>query len=922
MVDMDRLNPSIRWLSLLFLSLGLCMTAEVHAQQPDDVEELKEKLDNPPDKWEMRRMQSKQSGFSKARQPQPARSFLEVNNATVTIDRDGRFAFADPFTSNNGSYPRATSGHTTFAHGFMFGGKVKDGLDTQIRTGGATYFTGMKPGGVDPQTGEPEDQTNTERFHVWRVHRDWEDPTVQRQSAAYAAGVSDPNEVSEGEVMAVRDQYDYDWNNWPAADGAPYQDCNGDGSYQPADPEDVDSGTSCDNLESGDIPGRRGADQTIWTVANDMGSESLGDDFSAVYGSPEIGVEVQYTLWAYDRPPGSALGNIDFFNTKLIYTGKPEAHPNPTPPDAEIDSMFISWWVDPDVGTFSNDFVGVDPSEDLGYAYNAGPSDAVYQDLGLPPPAMGIDFLEGPVNAEGDTLGLSSFTFFAAGTAATDPALFDYTGTLEWFNLMRGVRPQPAYPAEQPFINPITNEPAIYANNGDPVTRQGWIDGEFVGPSDRRMVNTTGPFSMAVGDTVSVTVAQVKAVRADYLSSISLLRFYDRAAQFAFDQDFQLPSPPPAPGASAKGLDEKVVLNWGDVENDATIRSTEEAYSAPPGFEFQGYRVYQLPRRNAALDEGERVATFDVEDGVSRLRDNVFDEDTRAVEQRIVQTLNETGIERDVVFERDRLQQRPLANGNDYYYAVTSFGYLEEDVEGIPSRVLESSPVRFRVRPQSPAPGTENVPEVGMQIPANQEGDNETSTTVEVVDPFEVEDADYTVTFGSSWNLLKNGNEVVSDVPVGDSRIVDGVKVEVTGDESTVDPGDQWTFSTQGEAPQEADEQQLREEVGNIGVFPNPYRGFNNLEDSRFDKFVRFRNLPSPDEGTTTIRIFTLSGNPVRVIRHDSESPNENFRDWDLRNENDTFVSSGVYLAYVNTPFGEKTLRLALAMEEEVLRNY
>ena len=209
-----------------------------------------------------------------------------------------------------------------------------------------------------------------------------------------------------------------------------------------------------------------------------------------------------------------------------------------------------------------------------------------------------------------------------------------------------------------------------------------------------------------------------------------------------------------------------------------------------------------------------------------------------------------------------------------------------------------------------------------MQIPANQEGDNETSTTVEVVDPFEVEDADYTVTFGSSWNLLKNGNEIVSDVPVGDSRIVDGVKVEVTGDESTVDPGDQWTFSTQGEAPQEADEQQLREEVGNIGVFPNPYRGFNNLEDSRFDKFVRFRNLPSPDEGTTTIRIFTLSGNPVRVIRHDSESPNENFRDWDLRNENDTFVSSGVYLAYVNTPFGEKTLRLALAMEEEVLRNY
>jgi hypothetical protein len=60
----------------------------------------------------------------------------------------------------------------------------------------------------------------------------------------------------------------------------------------------------------------------------------------------------------------------------------------------------------------------------------------------------------------------------------------------------------------------------------------------------------------------------------------------------------------------------------------------------------------------------------------------------------------------------------------------------------------------------------------------------------------------------------------------------------------------------------------------------------------------------------------------VKVIRHDSDSPNPNFEDWDLKNEAGTWVSSGMYLVHVNTPFGDKELRLALVMEEEVLRNY
>ncbi|MFB6277964.1 MAG: hypothetical protein ABEK75_00505 [Salinibacter sp.] len=864
-----------------------------------------------------------------------------MSNATVVLDRNGQYAFADPFSSNNNSYPRATSGNTTFAQGFMFGGKVKDGGGQLIRVGGSTYFSGMKPGGLKAN-GMPEDRTNNKAYHVWRVHRSWTNPSVPRESAAYRAGVKNPANVSDAKVAESRAQYKYDWLNWPADQGAPYEECNGQPGFQSnlETAEAVAGGASCrdengnPNL-SGDIPGRPGADQTLWTVANDIGSESLQNDNSSIYQSQEIGVEVQYTVWAYDRPPGSALGNIAFHNAEMIYAGKPDAHPRPTPPDAQIDSMFISWWVDPDIGTFSNDFVGSDPQKDLGYAYNAGPSDQNWEALGLPPAAVGFDFLKGPVinpttgfpsdnPATGDTLNLSSFSFFAAGTVASDPELFNYAGSLQWFNLMRAVRPQPRYPASEPFINPITGEPALYANNGDPVTGQGWIDGEFIGPSDRRMVNTTGPFKMAVGDTVDVTVAQVNGQGTGYLSSISLVRFFDRTAQFTFDQNFNIPSPPASPAASASGLDEQIVLNWG---SDADrVQRTETEYFQEPGFEFQGYRIYQLPSQTASLDEGERIATFDEDDGVRRLRTNVFNEESGTVEEQTVQILNDSGIQRHLTINRDAIRQQPVANGSNYYFAITAFGYLAEEGADVPNRLLESSPTRLSVRPQPPAPGTEGLPEVGEQLVATpgsgaDPAEDSVSINIEVVDPPEVVDADYSITFGDSWNLLQADTTVVSDVPFGDSRIVNGLAVEVSSsDPTTIESGDQWTFSSTG--TQEADKQQLKKEVKEIGVFPNPYRGFNKLEDSRFSRFVRFTNLPSPDEGTTTIRIFTLDGTPVRVLQHDSNSPNPNYEDWNLKNETGTFVASGLYLAHINTPFGDKVLKLALVIEEEILRSY
>jgi hypothetical protein len=51
---------------------------------------------------------------------------------------------------------------------------------------------------------------------------------------------------------------------------------------------------------------------------------------------------------------------------------------------------------------------------------------------------------------------------------------------------------------------------------------------------------TAGPFTLAVGDTQEVVVSTIVAQGSDRLSSIKVLKFYDKFAQLAFDNNFSI----------------------------------------------------------------------------------------------------------------------------------------------------------------------------------------------------------------------------------------------------------------------------------------------------------------------------------------------------------------------------------------------
>jgi len=99
--------------------------------------------------------------------------------------------------------------------------------------------------------------------------------------------------------------------------------------------------------------------------------------------------------------------------------------------------------------------------------------------------------------------------------------------------------------------------------------------------------------------------------------------------------------------------------------------------------------------------------------------------------------------------------------------------------------------------------------------------------------------------------------------------------------------------------------------IDDINVFPNPYFGLNIQETSNFDQFVKFINLPA---GACTIRVFTLSGQLIKEIKHTNGTSIDK---WDLHNMDDIPVASGMYIAHIEVPgIGQKILKLAVINRE------
>jgi hypothetical protein len=478
---------------------------------------------------------------------EPRATRVNINNISMWIRSDGLSA-NNPFNGDAGTiFPRQTS-NIIFQDGLIWGGLVRDGQAPEIRVGGQTYGVGTVAGRI-LSPGVADDPTAPD-VRIWRIRKDY--ATADLTLDAQELGL---------DVATVLSQYETDWREWPWEKGASWTGLDNlqDGGYLGADGvtilgggngvldrgEDSNSNGILDAGEDangngvldGEFPGIAGADQVVWTVANDLDSTTI----ISLYGSPPIGLEMQLTLWGYNA--SGPLSNVIFKRCRLIYKGTAV-----TPMNAVIDSMYVCQWSDPDVGNFGDDLVGCDTTLSLGYAYNASPMDDAYSTFGLLPPAAGYDLLQGPiVPSSGDVanfdfqqrpgfrnLPMTTFTFFGPPQTDSDPTRgANYNGTLQWWNLLRGFRPRPEYPPD-PWLDPNGNR-TYFRVPGDPVTGTGWIDSN---PGERRLLLASGPFTMALGDTQEVVIALVAGLGESNLLSINELKNIDRSTQALFDNRF------------------------------------------------------------------------------------------------------------------------------------------------------------------------------------------------------------------------------------------------------------------------------------------------------------------------------------------------------------------------------------------------
>ncbi|MNJ84136.1 hypothetical protein D3C87_15790 [compost metagenome] len=164
---------------------------------------------------------------------------------------------------------------------------------------------------------------------------------------------------------------------------APFYDNNDDMIYEPLDGDYpwYDDILGRDDIQCGsDRRVSLFGDQNHWWVFNDKGNihtESQGEP---------IGMEIHAQAFAFATD--DEINKMTFYNYELINRGTQTLY-----------DTYFSQYVDADLGNYNDDYAGCDVTRGLSYMYNGDLNDEPNSGrpgFGQNPPAIGIDFFEGP----------------------------------------------------------------------------------------------------------------------------------------------------------------------------------------------------------------------------------------------------------------------------------------------------------------------------------------------------------------------------------------------------------------------------------------------------------------------------------------------------------------------------------------------
>ena len=429
---------------------------------------------------------------------------------------------------------------------------------------------------------------------------------------------------------------------------------------------------------------------------------------------------------------------------------------------------------------------------------------------------------------------------------------------------------------------------------------------------------STGPFDLAVGEEVSFSFSIIFGQNIDDLLRNAYF------AQIMYNSHYQGYTPPATPNVMAVAGHNQVELYW----DDKSIQSRDviTGYS-----DFEGYKIYR------SIDGGETWGSVEDEiiiendsKGWQPLSIGCFDNpDDTAIHTSECRAIN---TKLDCIYSDFSVYKRRDADGDgvdDCYWKYaqfdlsaekdTLFCIYGEDDNGICNTTIDcESPCRREADVQGPDHLAEWFSlgyNTGLEILLQDSSDASSVYTITDYDTGELSTYKYRFIDKNVMDGIEYSYSVVAyDRGVSQEVVTfypsdDGDISYTRGVTSIPDPGNWGEInpfeileSPKGTTIHDPNFVQVipgypaATDINLIQVVPNPYIVHSDYNETEYKRRIRFTRLPP----SCTITIFTISGEKVRELEHNSATDGNEW--WDLRSYNNQEIAPGLYIYVVEAP--------------------
>lgn len=193
---------------------------------------------------------------------------------------------------------------------------------------------------------------------------------------------------------------------------------------------------------------------------------------------------------------------------------------------------------------------------------------------------------------------------------------------------------------------------------------------DLTGPNNLNIgfLFASGPFTLKAGTQERFSLALA------FGNDLNELRNTVKVVQTIYNGNYKFATPPPVPTLTAEAGDGYVQLHWNDVAERATDPTTNIN-------DFEGYKIYRATDYNfndvtsvisarglSVTSNGNPLAQYDLKDGISGYS-------TQVVNGLAYNLGTETGLAHS-------FRDTTVVNGQEYYYAVTSYDFGATIIQG------------------------------------------------------------------------------------------------------------------------------------------------------------------------------------------------------------------------------------------------